>query len=266
MGFDSSQLTILRQMVRSTPGDSPHRRRRRGEGRGDDRESNSGETVGATWGGTMGGARGEAMRHNRDQANRVGHIGHHEHGSRGPAPLNSHTRPVSSSDSGRNTLRPRHPLRLNPPAPRYYGPPIPSYSPPPPPYSPPPIYGTSHEASSLLEHGRRSTPSRSGSDSLLFCNQHNTAIASHADADSRRQIAARRLSESYPPSYRSVDGTNSPFYTSREALLSPRTSHEGRSYSFRAPARRQTHRYSYGSPERPRTSSPRDSESVYSSY
>ncbi|KAF7945623.1 uncharacterized protein EAE97_004661 [Botrytis byssoidea] len=180
----------LRQIVRSTPEDSWHRRRRRGEGRGYDRESNRRETVGATMGGTTGRARGEVMRLNRDQASRVGHIGQHEHQSRGPAPLNSHIQSISSFGSGWNAFRSRHPLNQNPPAPRYYGHPTPSYSPPPPSYSPPPIYGTPHEASSLFENGRRSTSSRSGSDSLFFRNQRNTAMARHADTDSRRQSTA----------------------------------------------------------------------------
>ncbi|KAF7882167.1 hypothetical protein EAF00_011683 [Botryotinia globosa] len=255
----------LRHIVRSTPEDSRHRRRSRGEGRGDDRESNSGETVGATRGRTTGGARGEAMRQNRNQASRVGHVGQNEYQYRGPAPSNSHTQSISSSGSGWNAFRSRHPLNQNPPAPRYYGPPTPSYSPPPPSYSPPPIYGTPHEASSLLENGRISTSSRSGSDSLVSRNQRSTVMARHADTGSRRQTTAGRFPGSYPPSYRSVDDTTPRFYTSREALLSPRTSHEGRSHSFRAPTRTQNHRYSYGSRERPRTSSSRDSESIYSS-
>ncbi|TGO49195.1 hypothetical protein BOTNAR_0440g00080 [Botryotinia narcissicola] len=253
----------LRQMVRSTQGDSRHRRRRRGEGMGDDRESNSGETVGATRDKTTGRARGEAMRQNRDQASRVGHVGQNEYQYRGPAPSNSHIQSISSFGSGWNAFRSRHPLNQNPPATRYYGPPTPSYSPPPPSYSPPPIYGTPHEASSLFENGRRSTSSRSGSDSLVSRNQRNTAMARHADTGSRRQPTAGRFTGSYPPSYRSVKDTTPRFYASREALLSPRTSHEGRSHSFRAPTRRQTHRYSYEPPERPRTSSSRDSESFY---
>lgn len=251
----------LRQIARRTSGDSRRRSRRREETErdivGDSRE---------TRGGTTGRARGEALRANREQASRVGHIGQHEYRYRGPAPSNSHTQSISSSNSNWSTPRSRHPLFQNHPTPPYYGPSTPPYSPPPPSYTPPPNYGTPDETSSLFEHGRRSTSSRSGSDSLVPRNQRNTAMVRHEDTDSRRQTTAGRSSRSYPPSYRSVDVTSFRSHTSREALLSPRTSHEGRSRSFRAPTRGQNHRYSYGSPERPHTSSSRDSESVYSSY
>ncbi|TGO70817.1 hypothetical protein BELL_0661g00040 [Botrytis elliptica] len=288
----------LRQIVRSTPRDSRHRGRRYeevgretvgdsriaiGETRGGTTERARGEagretvgdsrgTIGETRGGTMGETRGgttgrarrEALRPNMEQASRVGHIGQYEYRYRGPAPSNSHTQPISSSDSSWNTLRPRHSLHQVLPTPTpSYSPPPPSYSPPPPSYTPSPTYDTPYEASShLFEHGRRSSSSRSGSDSLVSRNQHNTAIVSHAVAILRQQTAASRSSGSYPPSYRSAVDTNFGFYTSREALLSPRTSHEGRPRSFRASAGRQSYPYYYRSPERPRTSSSRDSENT----
>ncbi|THV44153.1 hypothetical protein BGAL_0716g00030 [Botrytis galanthina] len=186
----------LRQIVRRTSGDSRRRSRRREETEreivGDSRGRNVGETreTRETRGGTTGRAIGEALRANREQASRVGHIGQHEYRYRGPAPSNSHTQSISSSNSNWSTPRSRHPLFQNHPTSPYYGPPTPPYSPPPPPYSPPPNYGTPCETSSLFEHGRRSTSSRSGSDSLVSRNQHNTAMVRHEDTDSRRQTAA----------------------------------------------------------------------------
>ncbi|KAF7921624.1 uncharacterized protein EAE98_008471 [Botrytis deweyae] len=148
----------LRQIVRSTPRDSRHRGRRYeevgretvgdtrgaiGETRGRSTERARGEArretvgdsrgaIGETRGGTTGRARREALRPNMEQASRVGHIGQYEYRYRGPAPSNSHTQPISSSDSSWNTLRPRHSLHQVLPTP------TPSYSPPPPSYSPPP--------------------------------------------------------------------------------------------------------------------------------
>ncbi|TGO31998.1 hypothetical protein BHYA_0369g00050 [Botrytis hyacinthi] len=249
----------LRQIVRSTPGDSQHRRRRREETERETVGVSRGRTVGETRGGTTGRAIIEAMRQNGEQAMRVGHVG-----QQGAAPSNSHTQSIFSSSRSWDVFRSGHPRYEDTTPPRDYDPPTSRY----PRYFPSPPYGTPREVHPpFLEDGRRSTSPRSGSVASVHCNQRNTAAARHADTDSRRQTAARRISGSESrSSFGSIDDTNPRFCTSREALISPRIPHEGRSHSFRAPTRRQNHRYSYGSPKRPRTSSSRDSESVYSSY
>ncbi|TGO63104.1 hypothetical protein BCON_0015g00330 [Botryotinia convoluta] len=95
----------------------------------------------------------------------------------------------------------RHPRHPDPTPPRDYGPltsryssPPPLYGTPAPSYSPPPLYGAPYEVRPpRFEDIRRSEFSRSGSVVSVRGNQHNTAIVSHADADSRRQTAASRL-------------------------------------------------------------------------
>ncbi|TGO24615.1 hypothetical protein BPAE_0098g00040 [Botrytis paeoniae] len=114
-------LDRLRRMVRSTPGDSRHRGRRREEDRGDNIESNRGGTIGATRGGTMGRTRGGTMGQNREQASCVGHIGRNEYQYRGPAPSDSHTQSIFSPGRSWNVFRSRHPRHPDPTPPHDYG-------------------------------------------------------------------------------------------------------------------------------------------------
>ncbi|KAF5872231.1 uncharacterized protein Bfra_005585 [Botrytis fragariae] len=147
----------------------------------------------------MGRAREGTIGQNREQASGVGHIGQHEYQYRGPAPPNSHNQSISSPSRSWNIFRSRHTRYGDPTPPLHHSPSTSRDSSLPPRYLSPPPYGTPYEASSpLFEHGRRSTSSRSGSVGLVPGSQHNIATVRHADAGSRRQTAASRLSENQP--------------------------------------------------------------------